>query len=382
MNRRSHRWLSQLLAALVILVVLIPGSSFAQILIGQTAGFTGTAATSVKETTLGARLIIDDVNTRGGIRGETIKLISLDDEFDVKRAAVNAQSLIEEQRVLALFLNRGTPHTEAIAPVLAKHGVPLIAPSTGAMSLQEAPRREIFPVRPTYQREAAAMVSQLWAMGFRRIVCIHVADAFGRDAMAGVHRRLKELKWEDVTVVPFERESEDVSKGVAEATRQVNGLYPTVLVVGSSRATSTVIHRIRESGSQAYIAAMSTVASGRFIKDLGDHANFVMVSQVFPKESSTHIPIVKKTADLLKASGAAQALTPAMLEGAVSAELLVEALRRCPSPCSSKSLIATLESGKPFNIGWPDRDIVYTSKTRTSINFADTSIIVDGRYRR
>ena len=40
--------------------------------------------------------------------------------------------------VLALFLNRGTPHTQAILPLLAESGVPLVGPSTGAMLLQSA----------------------------------------------------------------------------------------------------------------------------------------------------------------------------------------------------------------------------------------------------
>lgn len=368
--------------AALLATLFIHQFALADIVIGQTAGFTGAASTNVKEMTLGARLIIDHVNANGGIKGQSIKLISLDDEFDVKRAASNAEILIKDKKALALFLNRGTPHSEAIAPVLASYGVPLIAPSTGAMSIQQPPLREIFPVRPSYQKEAERMVSQLWGMGFRKIVCVHVADAFGRDTMKGVERRMQELNWKPVEVVDYDRQSEDVSKAVEVATRKVGDEYPAVLIIGSSRATSTLINRIRSSGSRAYVAAMSTVASAGFIKTLGEHANFVMVAQVFPKETATHIPIVRKTTDLLKASGSTQAVTPAMLEGAVASELLIEALRRCPSPCTSKALIATLESGKPFNVGWPDQDLVYTPTKRAGISFADTSIISAGRYRR
>ena len=48
----------------------------AQILIGQTAGFTGPVASGVKETTDGAKLSIDAVNAKGGVNGQMIELIS------------------------------------------------------------------------------------------------------------------------------------------------------------------------------------------------------------------------------------------------------------------------------------------------------------------
>jgi ABC-type branched-subunit amino acid transport system substrate-binding protein len=112
-------------------------SSQAQILIGQTAGFTGPVGAGVKETTDGAKLYIDAVNAKGGVNGQKIELISLDDKFEPKLPLENARKLIEEQNVLALFLTRGTPHTEAIIPLLDKNGVALVGPSTGAMVLHQ-----------------------------------------------------------------------------------------------------------------------------------------------------------------------------------------------------------------------------------------------------
>lgn len=85
------------------------GAAQAQLLVGQTAGFTGQVAAGVKEASDGAKLYIDMVNTKGGVNGQKIELIALDDKFDPKLAAENARKLIEENNVLALFPNRGTP---------------------------------------------------------------------------------------------------------------------------------------------------------------------------------------------------------------------------------------------------------------------------------
>src|SRR5215207_7535523 len=123
-TKNAKRWVAALLAVLC-------GAGQAQILIGQTAGFTGPVAAGVKENTEGARLWLDAVNAKGGIAGRQLELVSLDDKFDPKLASENAQKLADRGAV-ALFLTRGTPPTEAVLPVLLANQMPLVGPSTGA----------------------------------------------------------------------------------------------------------------------------------------------------------------------------------------------------------------------------------------------------------
>ena len=101
--------ITHLCAALVMAALGQLGQ--AQILVGQTAGFTGPVGAGVKETTEGAKLYIDAVNAKGGVNGQKVELVSVDDKFDPKLAVENARKLVEEQNVMALFLTRGTPHT-------------------------------------------------------------------------------------------------------------------------------------------------------------------------------------------------------------------------------------------------------------------------------
>ena len=89
-------------------------AAFGQIKIGQTVGVTGAVAATVKEASMGAQFYIDTINAKGGIGGEKIELITLDDKFDTKLAVANARELIEQRGVLALFMTRGTPHTPCV----------------------------------------------------------------------------------------------------------------------------------------------------------------------------------------------------------------------------------------------------------------------------
>jgi len=54
-------------------------SASAQLKIGQTTGVTGAVAATVKESMFGAQLYIDSVNAKGGVGGEKIEVITLDD---------------------------------------------------------------------------------------------------------------------------------------------------------------------------------------------------------------------------------------------------------------------------------------------------------------
>src|SRR4051812_37615112 len=181
---------------LAALAALAPIWAQSQIVIGQTAGITGTVAAGVKETTDGARLWIDHTNARGGVNGQKVELLSMDDKFDPKLAAANAKVLIEEKNVTALFLVRGTPHSEAILPLLEANGVALIGPSTGAMVMHQPVKRYVFNVRATYQREAEKAVTHLNTMGVNRIAVVYADDSFGADGVEGARKGFQKAGFE------------------------------------------------------------------------------------------------------------------------------------------------------------------------------------------
>ena len=218
-----------------IVLAALSHASHAQIRIGQTAGFTGTVGAGVKETTDGAKLYLDAINAKGGVGGQKIELISLDDKFDPKLAVENARNLIEEQNVVAMFLTRGTPHTEAIIPLLDKYGVPLIGPSTGAMMLHQPVKKHVFNVRATYQREAEKAITHLSSMGINRIGIVYADDSFGADGVAGAQKGLVAAKLTPVVLEKFNRAKPDFAP-IAPKVYQSNA--QAVIMVASGQAVT------------------------------------------------------------------------------------------------------------------------------------------------
>ncbi len=360
--------------ALTLGLALGVGHAQAQVLIGQTVGVTGTVAATVKESMMGAQMYFDHINARGGILGEKIQVITLDDKFDTKLALSNAKTLIEERKVLALFMSRGTPHTQGILPLLKENGVPLVGPSTGAMVFHQPVQPYVFNVRATYQREAEKAITHLATIGITRIALIHVDDTFGSDALVGAQQGMTVNKLTPVVLAKFDRSKPDFS---AIAPQVVKAEAQAVMVIGSGTAVVQGIKQIKAAGSSAQFITLSNNASEGFIKLLGEQGRGVIVTQVFPQ--SFNYTLVKDATQLAKSKGI-DALSPAMLEGYASAKVLVEALRRSGVKPTREKLQATLENFK-YDIG--GLEVSYDKSNHTGLDFADLSIITaGGKFRR
>lgn len=370
---RFRRWRSLLWA---LCAGLAASTASAQIKIGQTAGYSGTVAASVKETASGAKLLLDSVNATGGIGGRSIELISMDDQFDPATAAANARKLIDAG-VLALFLTRGTPHNEAILPLLAEHKLPLVAPSTGAMLLHQPVNPWVFNVRASYQREAEMAVQHLANTGMTRVAIVQVDDSFGADAAAGALRGFVAMGKAPVVHERFDRTKPDFS---AIAPKIVRANAQAVLVLASGTVAAECISTLRSAGSLAQMITLSNNASSGFVKALGLQAHGVVVSQVFPGERNLSIALVREAQELARAKGIDE-LTPAMLEGFAAAKVLVEGLRRSTKDLTRSGLQKALEGLKRFDLG--GLELSYSPTDHTGLEYADLSIIgPDGRFRR
>ena len=358
-----------LLAASIAAHAQTPGVTNDRVLIGQTAGFTGTQAGGVNETTSGAKMYIDWVNKNGGVNGRRIELTSLDDVFDPKKAAANAKTLIEEKKVFALFLTRGTPHAEAILPLLKANGVPLIAPSTGAQLLHDPVNPLIFNVRAKYQLEAEKGIVQLSSMGIQRIGVIHVDDSFGKDALAGAVRGFSEAGVKPTGIWSYDRTTPKFETAVASllATNP-----QAAVLLGSGNHVAEIVKQIRAKKSTVQLMTLSNNASSAFVKSLGANAHGVIVTQVFPNPKMATTPIAVQMQKLAKETPGA-IVSHAAMEGFAAAKVLVEGLKRAGKKLTRESFVAGLNDLKGFDLGGLKLD--YSPSDHTGTEFVELSMV-------
>lgn len=366
------------LKSLFLSLMVAAGAAHADLLIGQTADFSGPVAAGVKEAAAGAKLYIDHVNANGGVNGEQIVIVSMDDKFEPAIAASNARELITKKKVLALFLTRGTPHNQAILPLLSEFGVPLVAPSSGAMVLHDPVNPWVFNVRASYQHEANRAIRHLSLVGLTHIGIVQVKDSFGTDAIKGALTAFKQVSSEPMFIEAYDREKPDFA-GVQKAVTANNP--QAILFLGSGKTVVDGVAAIRASGSHAQIVTLSNNASEGFVKSLGANAAGTIVTQVFPYERSLANPMVKQAREYAKAANGDDRVTPAMLEGFAGAKVLVEGLRRAGKQPTREKLRDALESLHRYDIG--GLEVSFSPTSHTGLDYTDLSIIAsDGKFQR
>ena len=355
---------------------MLPASAQAQgvtdkeIIIGQTAGFTGSLAGIVSELTQGAKLYLDSVNDSGGVNGRKITLVSMDDgSVDPKRAEANARKMVAEKPPLAFFLTRATPLTEAVVGVAKETGIPVIAPSTGAMLFHQPVNPLVFNVRAKYQTEVEQAVEYLNTVGVNQIGIIYVNDSFGKDGLEGFNRKMAELKLKPTVVVTYDRTNLELVK---QAQDIVKANPQAMLLVATGKSAPDVVVRVRKAGNNTQFVALSNNSATSFIKDLGPYSRGIMVTQVFPNPAKSSAPIAREMRKM--ALGKKDlVLSHTAMEGYAGAKVLVEGLRRAGKNLTRASLISALESIKDLDLGGVSMS--YSPTDHTGAEYVELSII-------
>jgi ABC-type branched-subunit amino acid transport system substrate-binding protein len=358
-----------------VLAFLGAGLASAQPLrLGISGPLEGSNAGSMLELVKGAEMYVNAVNEQGGVGGRKIVLVARNDDFKVDRTVAVVRKLIVEDGVLALLLVRGTPHNEAILPLVAEHKVALIGPSTGAMVFHQPVNPYVFNVRTPYQVEARKLVNLLHLSGLRKIAILHVADGFGRDVLAGLREGFKASGIEPAAVVAYDRETalKDGTAFMEPALPLLKQADPEgIIVVGAGLAVKNAVAALRQAGSQAKIATLSNNASTAFIKMLGPNARGVIVTQVFPGEKDYMNGFVREAWRLAERNGVA--LTPGMLEGFAGAKVAVAALRAAGSNPTRASVLRALNSMERLDLG--NMTLGFSPEDHTGLDITDLSII-------
>lgn len=325
------------------------GVSSDSILFGQAAVLEGPSSALGQGMRQGILAAFAEINTKGGVRGRKLKLISRDDGYDPDRSVVQTTKLIEEDKVFALIGAVGTPTTAATVPIAQARNVPFIGPFSGAAFLRAPELHNVVNIRASYGAEAEAWIKHLTEdRHVRSIAIFYQDDAFGRDGLAGVKLALEKRNMELTAEGTFERNT----KAVGSALRTLKRAEPeAVVMVGTYGACAELIKLAHKSGFNPIFVNISFVGASALAKELGAEGNGVIVSQVVPFPWDASVEVV---ADY---QAAAKALDPNLkpdfvsLEGYLCGRLVAAVLEMAgPNPTRAEMLRLINDVGL-FDIG-------------------------------
>jgi ABC-type branched-subunit amino acid transport system substrate-binding protein len=175
------------------------GNAAQDVVFGQVASQTNLAsAANAKGLAVGIQAYFDKVNANGGIAGNKVKLVTLDDGLQGPKMIELTQQLIADKSVAGLlgFLNSAGLAEIAKQDLPAKSGIALIAPLQGDRNVIGA--GNVFPLRSGYADEVTTLLKEAKTWGKDSIAVVNMNIAFG-PALAKVATQISETL--GVTVV-------------------------------------------------------------------------------------------------------------------------------------------------------------------------------------
>lgn len=327
-----------------------------EIRLGMSTALTGPASSLGIEMRDGVLAAITEANAAGGVRGSPLRLISLDDGYEPTRAAPNMRRLIDQEGVLAVIGNVGTPTAITAVPIANQSRTLLFGCFSGAPVLRhDPPERYVINYRASYAEETGAMVDALIRdAGLRpeEIAFFTQRDTFGDAGFFGGLAALQRHGLGDgqtVTHGLYERNTLAVENGLADILAAP--IEPrAVIMVGAYAPCAEFIRVADEFGFHPLFLSVSFVGSQALADALGPLGDGIIVTQVVPHYESD-LEIARRYREAIAGAGPDASPSLVSFEGYIVGEILIKALRSADAPTTRESTVDALEALGWFDIG-------------------------------
>ena len=313
-----------------------------QIVLGQSCAISGPAAQLGQQMMKGATAYFSFINSRGGVHGRTIRLITQDDFYEPDYAKKNTIELITRQHVFAMFGEVGTPTSKAAFPEAQKYHVPFLMPFTGAEFLRNPPNPLVVNLRNSYYAETEALVEYLRSTyHIDKIAVFYQNDSYGKASLEGVRRALKKRGLKITAEGRYRRNT--LSYRNALQTIKLSG-PEAVIMLGAYKQCAAFIKSAKKSGmARTVFCNISFVGSDDLIRALQGQTENVLISQVVPLPWDNKNEAAQEYRKIYKAHYPDDPYGFVSFEGFLAAKLVVKALEKAGQNLTRENFMEAFE---------------------------------------
>jgi len=243
-----------------------------EIVIGMAGPMTGDQSKLGGDIEHGARLAVDEWNTKGGIAGRTVRLMVGDDQHDPKQANSVAHKMVNSG-ILGMVGHFNSSASIPASSVYHDAGIPMITPASTNPKLTEQGFDNVFRVcgRDDQQGKVAAdfIAKELKA---KRVAILHDKTTYGQGLAEEVQKNLVPYAVDGVEVVSFD--------GVTQGDKDFRGILTTLkgktpdawVFGGIFPEGGLLVKQAREVGLTAPMISGDGVYDPKFIEIAGEAA--------------------------------------------------------------------------------------------------------------
>ncbi|MEO8385625.1 MAG: ABC transporter substrate-binding protein [Betaproteobacteria bacterium] len=331
---------------LAILAMTAMPTLAADIIIGQSTPLTGGNAELGNDIRNGARAYFEKTNAAGGVNGQKINFVTLNDKNETALSAANTKKLLSENNVVALFGYASATLSIPAMPFVKEAKVPFFAPFTGADTIRKQ-NDFVYTIRATYNDEIEKIINFWGSLGSTRVTVLHYDDAVGKQNFETVAKTLQKFS-KQPTSIAIKRNAElspDVIGKIIESN-------PQIVVVTTLYAPAAQMVKLLRAANKPYqVTSLSFVGASQLAKALGPEAAGISVGLVVPTAKSTSIPVIRECVDAWTTLGQKETMSVTAIESCIAAKVLVEGIRKAGKDVTRDSLQRALSSMGKVDVG-------------------------------
>ncbi len=319
-----------------------------EILIGTTMDFSGEDANISRDVLKGLHLVINKINSNGGINGKKIKLVHLDNKYDPQLAAKNVQLLIDAG-IDKLLCPIGSYQFKGYIDFIKNGKITVYFPEVTSPEYRNNNLNHIVHFFATSDRESEILTNYLLKkFSPNKIGIFYEEETFSKKSAEKVieiltkNNLLKDKNWVEATHLPKSVDIKDAAKKIITFNPEV------IFLLSSEIAIQNLINSLgMEFLFNKIILGISTCSGSAFKTFLKEKKLKFINTQLTPDPIKSDIELVKEfVTDTTKAG---EPLSTFILEGYMAASVFFDILKKIPEPITNEKILAEMENIKNQN---------------------------------
>lgn len=296
MNNSKRIFLIILLVILSMVVVACSGKSDGEetsdsqkaYKIGAIVSKTGSANAMGEPQFNALEMLVDKINSDGGINGIPIELSIVDDETNQDKAVQQMQRLINDEEVLAVLGSTLSGPSLAMKGIAVDTQTPMIsfASADEIVDPDDPATKWVFKAPHSNSQAVGKTIQYLLDEGLTKVAFIHDTTSYGE----GAYREFEDLaKQNSINIVA----NESFNNGDADMSAQLISIKSknpdAVIVWGISNESATVAKNMKSLKMDAPLIGSYGIANEGFLKVAGEAAEGMVIQTgklLFPEQIS------------------------------------------------------------------------------------------------
>ncbi|MBT0666395.1 ABC transporter substrate-binding protein [Geobacter pelophilus] len=256
-----------------------------------------------------AKMVVDEINAKGGIKGRKLELVVYDTQGDATKAVQAANRLIKEDKVVAIIGPSTTGESMAIIPVAEKEAIPLISCAAGS-KITDPVKKWVFKTAQNDGLAVTKIYEHLKKKGINKIAILTVSDGFGSSGREQLKANAAKFGVQVVVDDTYGPKDTDMT---AQLTKIRGSKAQAIICWGTNPGPAVIAKNVKQLGVKLPLFMSHGVSSKKFIELAGDASEGiilpsgrVIVSDVLPasdKQKKSLLAFVKDYQNHYKAEG-------------------------------------------------------------------------------